>query len=279
VIRAAIEGSAYLLSRDRWKVKEQRVILVHKSLPPRDRAASVRGSAAHLATRARRRGDRMKRREFLTLLGTTGIVWPQVARAANTVPTIGILWHGGSPAEEGILFDSMKQGFADLGYLAGQNIVFEDRFPGEAPGAFENFANELVRLKVDVLVAVSVPSVLAAQKATSTIPIVFLPIVDPVALKLVSSLAHPGGNLTGLSTMGVDIAGKRVQLMRDMFPGLAKVALMFDPVVPYNIVREIAESKLAGQQLGISVEEFEAHEPENIDPIFSKFLNMLLKRL
>jgi putative ABC transport system substrate-binding protein len=136
-------------------------------------------------------------------------------------------------------------------------------------GRFEQFAKELVSLNVDVLVAVSAPSALAAQKATVTLPVVFLPIVDPVALKLVSNLARPEANMTGLSTMGVDLAAKRVQLVKETIPAATHIALLYDPRGPYNIVQEIAESKSAGDKLKIKVTEFKAHEVAELEPVFA----------
>src|SRR3954451_13247353 len=107
----------------------------------------------------------MRRREFTGLLGGAAAFWPLAARAQQPKrPTVGILWHAGSREEEGVLYDSMHAGFAALGYVNGKSIFFEERFPGEIPGRFETFANELVRLNVDVLVAVGAPSILAAQK-------------------------------------------------------------------------------------------------------------------
>jgi putative ABC transport system substrate-binding protein len=191
-------------------------------------------------------------------------------RSSPKRPTVGILWHAGSREEEGVLYDSMHAGFAALGYTDGKNIFFEERFPGEIPGRFETFANELVRLNVDVLVAVGAPSIQAAQKATTTIPIVFVPPQDPITLKVVASLARPGGNLTGLTTMGVDIAPKRVQLLKSTFPDISSIAMLFDPVVAYNVVREVEETKLAVDKLGMSFEAFETRIWEDVEATFAK---------
>ena len=212
----------------------------------------------------------MRRREFVMLAGAA-VSWPLCTRAqpAAKIPRIGILWHAGSPEEEGIFYQSLHQGLRDVGYIVGKNLAVEERFPGEVSARFEQFAKELVSLNVDVLVAVSAPSALAAQKATTTLPVVFLPIVDPVALKLVSSLARPEGNMTGLSTMGVDLAAKRVQFVKDTIPAAMHIALLYDPVVPYNIVQEISVSKTAGDQLKVRVTEFKAHEVEELDPVFA----------
>jgi putative tryptophan/tyrosine transport system substrate-binding protein len=215
----------------------------------------------------------MKRREFIAGIGAA-TAWPLAVRAQQSkrIPTVGILWHAGSREEEGILYDSMHAGFAALGYVAGKNVAFEERFPGEIPGRFESFARELVGLNVDVLVAVGAPSILAAQKATATIPIVFVPPQDPITLKVVASLARPGGNLTGLTTMGVDVAPKRVQLLKSTFPDISSIAMLFDPVVAYNVVREIEETRLAADKLGMGFEAFETRDWENVEPIFAKIV-------
>jgi putative tryptophan/tyrosine transport system substrate-binding protein len=213
----------------------------------------------------------MKRREFIVLVGGA-VAWPFPAPAQQPrkIPTVGILWHAGSREEEGILYDSMHAGFAALGYVAGKNVAFEERFPGEIAGRFESFANELVSLNVDVLVAVGAPSILAAQKATTAIPIVFVPPQDPITLKVVASLARPGGNLTGLTTMGVDVAPKRVQLLKNTLPDISSIAMLFDPVVAYNVVREVEETRLAADKLGMGFKAFEAHVWEDVEPIFAK---------
>ena len=212
----------------------------------------------------------MKRRDFIVGLGLSA-VWPRPvpAQQAGRIPLVAILWHAGSPQEEGVLYDAMHAGFVALDYVAGKNIIFEERFPGETPGRFERFANELVALKPDVLVAVATPSILAAQKATTTIPIVFLPPLDPIRLKLVKSLAHPDGNLTGLTTIAEGVPGKRVQLLKSTFPNLSSLAIMFDPVVAYNVVSEVSETHVAADKLGLSFDAFETKQPEEIDHAFS----------
>jgi putative tryptophan/tyrosine transport system substrate-binding protein len=179
----------------------------------------------------------MKRRDFIVGFGLSTILPRLVlAQQAGRIPLVAILWHAGSPEEEGVLYEAMHTGFAALGYVAGKKIMFEERFPGETPGQFERFANELVALKPDILIAVATPSILAAQKATTTIPIVFLPPADPIRLKLVKSLAHPDANLTGLTTIAGGVPGKRVQLLKGAFASLASLAIMFDPVVAFNVV-------------------------------------------
>ena len=137
-----------------------------------------------------------------------------------------MLWHAGSAEEEAVYLGAFRQGLADLGYVEGRNIILENRFPAEIPERFVSLAAELVALKVDILVAVNRLDVLAAQRATATIPIVFIYVPDPVGDKFVASLAHPGGNITGLSNFAYGLAAKRVEYLKAIVPSLARVALL-----------------------------------------------------
>jgi putative ABC transport system substrate-binding protein len=212
----------------------------------------------------------MRRREFIAL-GAIVAVWPvqTVAHPKAKLPLVGILWHAGSPEEEGVLYQSLHQGFRDIGLVPGQNLLVEERFPGEVAGRFDQFAKELVDLNPDVLVAISPPSVQAVRKATSALPVVFLAIADPLALKLVASLSRPGGNMTGLSSMEFDIAAKRVELVKETIPAVASIALLLDGLVPYFHVNQIAESKGAGERLKVKVSEFKVYDVDELEPTFA----------
>jgi putative ABC transport system substrate-binding protein len=142
----------------------------------------------------------MQRREFITLLGSAAAAWPLSARAqkaAGKIPRIGVLWHAGSAEEEGRYFTGFIEGLRDLGYIAGQNIILEHRFPNEMPDRFRNMAAELVSMNVDVFVSVGSQTAFYAKDATTTIPVVFIFVPDPIGSKFVSSFARPGGNATG----------------------------------------------------------------------------------
>ena len=134
----------------------------------------------------------MRRREFITLLSGAAMAssFPARAQRPKKTPLVGQLWHAGSAEEEGNFLIAVQKGFKDLGYIEGQNIAFEYRFAAEQYERFNDFAAELVRLKVDVLIAVTRPAAIAAKRATTTIPIVFTAVPDPVASKLVDSLAR-----------------------------------------------------------------------------------------
>ena len=210
----------------------------------------------------------MQRREFTTLIGGAAATWPIAARAqgSSKVPVIGVLWHAGSAEQEKEFSRPLKAGFADLGYVEGKTIVFEERYPAEQKERFEALAAELVSLKVDVLVTMTILGALVLQRATSTIPIVFITNPDPVGLKLVSSLAHPGGNITGLSSMGYDLAVKRLEILKEAIPNLSRIALLVNPVTPYDASRQISEIQSTADQLHVSIEAFEARQPEDLEP-------------
>ncbi|MGB8604919.1 ABC transporter substrate binding protein, partial [Bradyrhizobium sp.] len=148
----------------------------------------------------------MKRRDFITLLGGAAVSYPLSIQAQQPkkVRRIGVLWHAGSAQEEDVYLRVLTKAFNDLGYVEGKNIELEHRFPAEQPERFRTLARELVESKVDVIIAVIGLGAVMAKQATSTIPVVFVIASDPVGTQLIESLAHPGGNATGLSLMASD---------------------------------------------------------------------------
>jgi putative ABC transport system substrate-binding protein len=145
----------------------------------------------------------LKRREFITLIGFAA-GWPLATNAQQLkkVPRIGVLWHAANAREEAEYLGALTKAFHELGYVEGKNIELDHRFPAEQPERFRSLAQELVESKVDMIVAVTGLGAKAAKQATGTIPIVLVADSDPVGNGLVESLAHPGGNVTGLSLMG-----------------------------------------------------------------------------
>src|SRR6516225_5668212 len=139
------------------------------------------------------------RREFMFALGGAATVWPFAAPAQDKrrIPKVGVLWHARSAEEEGPLFTSLVEGFRKLGYIDGQTIILEHRFPNEMPEQFRSMAAELVALNVDVLMSSGNAAAPYAKNATANIPVVAMLISDPLGAKLVSSIARPGGNVTG----------------------------------------------------------------------------------
>jgi putative tryptophan/tyrosine transport system substrate-binding protein len=164
----------------------------------------------------------------------------------------------------------MKAGFAELGYVDGKTVIFEERYAAEQLERFDALAAELVGLRVDVIVAPAIPSALALQRLTSTIPIVMVANPDPVGLKLVSSLARPGGNITGLSSMAFDLATKRMQLIREAVPSLSRLALLVNPYNPFDADRQISEMLQTADKLGLSLQAFEARSPDGINEAFAR---------
>jgi putative tryptophan/tyrosine transport system substrate-binding protein len=169
----------------------------------------------------------MRRRKFITL-GGLAAAWPLAALGQPTkkMPKVGVLWHAGSADQESPYFGSLLEGFKSLGYVDGRNIKFEHRFPNEIPERFKSMGAELVSLEIDVLVVVGNNAAPYANNLTTTIPVVFTLVGDPVGLKLVASLARPGGNVTGLANFAAELIPKRLELLKDIVPGLSRVALL-----------------------------------------------------
>jgi putative tryptophan/tyrosine transport system substrate-binding protein len=213
----------------------------------------------------------MNRRTFITLLGSAAAAWPRAARAQQTakIPRIGFLVSG--LAVNPHLPEAFRRGLRDLGYVEGRNVVIEYR---DAEGKLERFpalAAELVALKVDVIVAGNVPQAMAAMHATSTLPIVFAAAADPVASGLVTSLARPGGNVTGLSLMFPELVAKWLELLKQAVPGASRVALLWQPgVIGERTERDILmEAEAAARALGVRLQVVEVRGPDDFDRAFS----------
>src|SRR5262249_45584130 len=173
----------------------------------------------------RRRDIRMRRRAFITLLSGAA-AWPLAARAqqAAKLPTIGYLG-ATTPARQSQLTAAFVQRLRELGWIEEHTVTIEYRWAEGRRERFAEFAAEFVRLKVDVILTHNPPPVLAAKQATSVIPIVFATAADPVGTGVVASLARPGSNVTGLSSQTPDVAGKRIELLREVVPGLGRFAI------------------------------------------------------
>jgi putative tryptophan/tyrosine transport system substrate-binding protein len=212
----------------------------------------------------------MRRREFIVALSSAA-AWPLVARGQqiSKVPTVGILWHAGSIEEEAGYLKEIQQGLLNLGYVEGRNINLANTFANEEYERFNANAVDLVGRKVDVLVAVTLQAALAAQRATKTIPIVFLLVPDPVASKLVDSLARPGGNITGLSQLALDLLPKRLELFKEIVTPLIRIALLVNPSDPVTTARSIEQAHAAAERLDISIQLIEAGKPDQIERAFS----------
>jgi putative ABC transport system substrate-binding protein len=169
----------------------------------------------------------MKRREFITLIGGAAAAWPLVASAqqASKLPVIGFLGST-TPTIHGQWAAAFVQRLRELGWIEARNISIEYRWAEGRNDRAAEIASEFVRLKVDVIVTWGTAPVVAAKQATTVIPIVFATAGDPVATGLIVSLARPGGNLTGLSNQARDLAGKRLELLREIIPDLRRLAIL-----------------------------------------------------
>ena len=199
----------------------------------------------------------MRRREFITLLGGAAAAWPLVARAqqSDRMRRVSMLLGLAENDPEAISrVKAFRLGMRDLGWIEGRNVQIEYRFAGANLESINKNVAELVRLAPDVIVANSTAVMVALQPATSTIPIVFAMVNDPVNQGFISNLAHPGGNITGFSFIESDIVGKWINLLGDVKPNLSRVALMFNPdSVPYFDVY-LRSFKALPQQTSVEVE-------------------------
>ena len=214
----------------------------------------------------------MRRREFITFLGGLAAAWPITGRAqqAAKVARIGYLV-GASLSLSPHLHEAFRQGLRDLGYVEGRNVVIEYR---DAEGKYERFpalATELMALKVGVIVVTSTPSAAVVKQATRTIPIVFTWAADPVGSGLVTSLARPGGNITGSSFLAPDLIGKRLELLKRALPGISRVAALWHPGDYVERMEKdmLTEANLAAGVLGLRLQVVEARGPEDFDRAFS----------
>jgi putative ABC transport system substrate-binding protein len=212
----------------------------------------------------------MKRREFIILAGcaaaTSSLLWPVVARAQQPTKlrTIGS-FDSSTPATESQRLAHFVQRLRELGWIEGRNVAIEYRWAEGRNERSAEIAAEFVRLKVDVIVTAGTPTTAAAKQATSTIPIVFVSAGDPVGAGLVASLARPGGNATGLSNQTKDLAGKRVELLREVVPGLGRLATMGN-VDNISAASEMREIQAAAGALGLEVVTLEIRRAEDIAP-------------
>ena len=205
----------------------------------------------------------MKRREFITLLGGAA-AWPLAARAQQTsvrIPRIGII-------DDGPIWEPFRQAFRDAGYVEGQTIEFEYRRGDGDAVRLSAAAAELVRLPVDVLATYGTPPSRAAKAATSTIPIVMILVGDPVRAGLVQSLAHPGGNVTGNTIISPDLGPKRLQLVKEIIPSAARVALLWNPDNVSNVVI-LEQMRVAAPGVGLAFTAVEARSANDLDVAFA----------
>jgi len=209
----------------------------------------------------------MRRREFITLIGGAA-AWPLAARAQqpDKLPIIGFLGQS-TRSTTSEWTTAFAQRLRELGWIDGRNVAIEYRWGEGRNERFAQIAAEFVRLKVDVIVTSGTPQVLAAKQATSVIPIVFTQAGDPVGTGIVASLARPGGNVTGLATLAADLAGKRLELLREVVPGLRRLAVMGNVGNPLSVL-ELGEVRATARTLGLEVHTLEIRRAQDIAPSF-----------
>lgn len=210
----------------------------------------------------------MRRREFITLLSVVAIAWPLAAhaqRAAGKI-SVGFLSVNVRPAMKARI-EAFQEGLRELGYTEEQNVHIEYRFAEGNPERLRALADELVHLKVDVIVTEGTTSTRFAKEATSNIPIVMAQDPDPVGTGFVTSLARPGGNITGLSNLRSDLGGKRLEILRDTIPGLARVAIIGTSTTPGN-AQALADVERAASTLALGVQVLEILGPQDIQTAF-----------
>jgi len=210
----------------------------------------------------------MNRREFIIFLGSAAAAWPLAARAqqaAGKLPTIGLLG-ANTPSAASQWVAAFVQRLRELDWIEGRTVAIEYRWAEGRSERFAEIAAEFVRLKVDVIVTWGTASVVAAMQVTSVIPIVFATAGDPVGTGLVASLARPGGNVTGLSNQAADVAGKRLELLREVVPGL-RLAILANIGSPIGVL-QMREAQAAARTLGLEFAALEIRRAQDIAPAF-----------
>jgi putative ABC transport system substrate-binding protein len=218
--------------------------------------------------------QQMRRRDFITLVGGAAAAWPLPARAQQpAMPVVGVL-----SAEWPNVFNDRLRAFHDglreTGYVEGRNLAIEYRWAEGQNDRLPAVAAELVRHQVTVIVSTSTPAVLAARTAATTIPIVFFIAVDPVQLGLVTSLSRPGGNLTGVVTLNVEVAAKRLQLLHELVPTATIVALLVNPTSTALAKTTTRELEAAARALGLEFHVLHASSEREIDTAFATLVQL-----
>jgi putative ABC transport system substrate-binding protein len=211
------------------------------------------------------RPNHLRRREFITLIAGAA-AWPLAARAQRgAMPVLGFVSFAEREATlQASWYQAFHDGLRDLGWVSGRNVLIEYRFADNKPDRLAALAHELVRLKPDAIFVPTRPALPTVKEATSTIPIVFVSLGDPVAEGWVASLAKPGGNLTGVAGLSPDLAGKRLELLRELVPSLSKVAVLWNPANSAEAVA-VKATETAALSLGMSLVVERVSDPGEID--------------
>src|SRR5262249_3102341 len=207
------------------------------------------------------------------LLGAGAAAWPLAARAqrGGKLPIIGFVGSG-TPATYAPWVAAFVQRLRELGWVEDRTVAIEIRWAEGRGGRYAEIAAEFVRRKVDVILTIGTPATLAAKQATSVIPILFVPVNDPVALGVVANLARPGGNMTGLSNQQHDVAGKRLELLREGVPGLRRLAILVNPANAGGALEMKDVQTLAGT-VGLETVTLQIRQAEEIGPALESLNN------
>jgi putative ABC transport system substrate-binding protein len=217
----------------------------------------------------------MRRRDFISLIGGAAAVWPVAARAQQpTIPVIGFLGSA-SPNVYAIRLRAFHQGLKEAGYVEGQNVEVDYRWAEDKNDRLPVLAAELVQRQAAVIVAAGgTPSALAAQAATATIPIVFEVAVDPVKVGLVASLSRPGGNLTGVTNLNVEVAPKRLELLRELLPTATIIGVLVNPTGPSLAESFLRALQPAAHALGLQLHVLHASTDRDFDTVFANLVQL-----
>jgi putative ABC transport system substrate-binding protein len=208
----------------------------------------------------------MRRRDFITLIGSAAVIWPisTHAQQAEKMVTVGILAIEAWPP-----IDTFRRALNDLGYVEGKNVRFQHRYAKGRNERFPELADDLIGLKVDIIVTWGTEAVLAAKRATTTTPIVMGAIGDPLGSGIVSSLARPAGNVTGFSSLAAELEAKRLELLKEVAPGLSRVAIISNPTNRY-MTPALESVQRGAEMLHASLTLYEVHNITTLDETFEK---------
>jgi putative ABC transport system substrate-binding protein len=207
----------------------------------------------------------MRRRQFITLLGGGAAAWPLAARAQQPgkVWRMGFIAHGHES-----FYDALFEGLREYGYEEGRNLIVERRYARGEAERFKEFAAEMVRLNVDIIIVVTTPAALTVMNATKTIPIVHPNAIDPLNTGLIASLAHPGGNLTGGAQLTAEVSAKRLEILKRVVPGLSHAAVLWNSANP-ALLFSWKETQDAARALGVTLQSHEVQGPKDFAAAFA----------
>jgi putative tryptophan/tyrosine transport system substrate-binding protein len=207
----------------------------------------------------------MRRRQFVALAGGALVAWPLHLHAQQSAK----IWRVGFVAHRYEKFyDPLFSGLRELGYVEGQNLIVERRYAEGHAERFKDIAQELVKLNVDAIIVVTTPAAMAARNETKIIPIIHPAAIDPVGTGLIASLAHPGGNVTGLAVLNAETSAKRVELLQEVLPGISRGAVLWNSANPANSLA-FRETESAGLKLGVKLVSQEVRSPTDFESAFA----------